>query len=145
MGRKTQSYLHVTIQFSALFFIILSGPVFLSGVYIIVEISGLLLGVWSVWTMRKSYISIFPEPHKKFILVEQGPYRIIRHPMYLALFLVLLPMVIEKPVPVRICMIGIFIVNQLIKLLYEEKLIEKEIPGYQEYKNRTWRLIPFLF
>ncbi len=145
MKRKTQSYLHVIIQFSALFYIILSGPLLLSGISAIVEISGFLLGVWSVWVMRKSYITIFPEPDNKCILIEQGPYRIIRHPMYLALFLVLVPMVIEGPTPVRICVISIFTVNQVFKLLYEENLIRKKIPGYREYKNKTWRLIPFLF
>lgn len=145
MERKTQSYLHVIIQFSALFYIILSGTVMLSGFCIIIEFSGILLGGWSVWVMRKSYITIFPEPDNKFVLIEQGPYRIIRHPMYLALFLVLVPMVIEEPTPVRICVTGIFALNQVLKLLYEEKLIREKIQGYTDYENKTWRLIPFLF
>lgn len=145
MPKQIRSYIHVIIQFGIIFYLFFTGPVFASGFLLGIEIAGIFLGLWAIWLMRHSYLSIFPEPDSKFKLIEKGPYRIIRHPMYTALFLSLIPLVVEFPDTLRIFVMILFIINQIFKLLYEERLIENYIPEYLEYKKRTWRVLPYIY
>ena len=145
MPREVRSYVHVVIQFGLIFYFFLTGPFLLTSFLLISEISGIFLGFWSVWVMRKSVISIFPDPDPEMRLIRKGPYKVIRHPMYTALFLVLIPLVISEPTVYRLIALVVFIVNQIFKLLYEEKLLIEKIPGYKEYSRTTSRVIPFVF
>ncbi len=145
MNKRFRSYLHVVIQFSTIVYLIYSEPSFAQSFWLGIEIIGFILGLWSVWVMRKSVFSVFPDPEPAFILIENGPYKFIRHPMYLALFLVLIPLVISFPIINRIILMVIFTINQILKINYEEKILLKKISGYKQYTQRTKRLIPFLY
>lgn len=146
MRKKSfRSYIHVLIQFSTLFYILLSGSLLAKNYLLVLELLGIFVGTWSVFVMRNSYLTIFPEPNSQFHLVQKGPYKIIRHPMYLGLFLVIIPIIIENPTNARIIAGIIFTCNQIIKLLYEEKLISKKVKGYTKYMKNTWRIIPLIF
>ena len=48
-------------------------------------IAGLALALWAFISMRRSNFSVMPEPVSGGELVERGPYRLIRHPMYTCL------------------------------------------------------------
>lgn len=39
----------------------------------------------------------------------------------------------------------ILLINQLIKLNFEEKMLEKKFENYKSYRRETKRLIPFLY
>jgi protein-S-isoprenylcysteine O-methyltransferase Ste14 len=143
--RSIRSYIHVSIQFTTLFYIILSGSLLIENYLIAIEFTGIVLGVWAVIVMRHSYLTIFPEPNSTFNLVKKGPYKIIRHPMYLALFLVIIPLIIDNPTNYRIIAGILFAINQIIKLLYEEKLIISKVEGYSKYMHKTWRILPLIF
>lgn len=145
MNKGIRSYLHVIIQFSAIAYILFSGPKFAVSFLILVELAGLFLGVWALWAMRKSVLSVYPDPEPGFSLIENGPYKLIRHPMYLALFLFLVPLVLSFPTEYRILVLIIFTVNQFLKLHYEENILLKKIRDYKLYSQRTKRIIPFLY
>ncbi len=145
MTKTFRSYVHVTIQFGIIFYFIVKGPVFASGVLLGIELTGIFLGLWAIWAMRHSYLSIFPEPAHGFNLIEKGPYYLIRHPMYTALFITLIPLVIANPAWDKLAAILFFIVNQVLKLIYEEHLIQEHVPDYSDYMKRTWRILPYVF
>jgi protein-S-isoprenylcysteine O-methyltransferase Ste14 len=95
--------------------------------------------------MRKSDLTIFPEPGNKMRLISKGPYKIIRHPMYTALFIIFIPFLIYDFTFIRLGVMVIFTINQVLKLFYEEKLLDKRDSGYRKYMNKTWRLVPYIF
>jgi protein-S-isoprenylcysteine O-methyltransferase Ste14 len=135
----------VFLQFAGIALLIFSESPIAKGYLIIPEAAGILLAIWAVWVMRRSKLTAMPEPHPDGKIIANGPYSIIRHPMYASLFLVFIPLVISYPSAGRIIILIIFTVNQIAKLLYEEKLIQKMYPEYDAYAKKTWRIIPILF
>jgi protein-S-isoprenylcysteine O-methyltransferase Ste14 len=79
-------------------------------------------------------------------VVDTGLYGIVRHPMYSATVLMFLsvPLVLGSVFSFLIFLAYPFIIAARIK--DEEKLLESELEGYAEYKQRVkYRLIPFIW
>ena len=141
-----KSYTFVFVQFACLGLFAITGPLFPENIILlIVELFGLLLGVWAVLTMGLGRFNITPDPLESSRLVAQGPYSLIRHPMYLALLLVTAPLVTTGLILVRAVLWVILLVDLLLKLNYEEGLLSAQIKGYSEYRQKSYRLIPFIY
>jgi protein-S-isoprenylcysteine O-methyltransferase Ste14 len=141
-----KSYAFVFIQFACLGSFVITGPIFPENIILlIVELLGIALGVWAVITMGLGRFNITPDPLESSRLVTQGPYSLIRHPMYLALLLVTAPLVTTGLSLVRAVLWVILLVDLLLKLNYEEGLLSAQINGYSEYSQKSYRLIPFIY
>jgi protein-S-isoprenylcysteine O-methyltransferase Ste14 len=84
---------------------------------------------------------------KDLELVSDGPYRILRHPLYLGLFLlsVGVPMFFRNPVAL-IFTVGCVgtLINQ--RMILEEESMEATIgERYREWKRSRYRFIPFIY
>lgn len=140
------SILFVFIQFLCLAVIGLTGSVFANPLlFLLIELLGLFLGIWAVLTMRIGYFNIAPEPLTWSRMVSRGPYRIIRHPMYLALLLTTIPLVISDFSSLRLVVWFILLVNLILKMGYEEGLLQKQFPDYAHYRTQTARLVPGIY
>ena len=105
----------------------------------------LFVGFWAIYTMRKSKFTISPIPREKAQLLEDGMYGFIRHPMYLAVLLLCLGFLLQNPDKVNILVYSILFADLLIKLHWEEKLLEEKFEGYKNYQLKTKKIIPFIF
>jgi protein-S-isoprenylcysteine O-methyltransferase Ste14 len=102
------------------------------------------LRVWARVTLGGNWSArvTLKENHE---LIQRGPYRLIRHPIYSGLLVMILGTVIlvgqvSGFFALFICFLGFWI-----KSRQEEKLLSRHLPGYHEYKARTKALVPFLF
>jgi len=126
--------------------ILVSGPwVAGNGWFLTLELSGILLVVWAIFTMRITKVNVFPEVRTTSRLVTNGPYRWIRHPMYTAGLMILLALVCESFSYWRGFWWVLLAADLVAKLRYEEKLLGEVFDDYEAYRLRTWRLVPWIF
>jgi protein-S-isoprenylcysteine O-methyltransferase Ste14 len=92
---------------------------------------------------ENSFLSRTIEVQENQTVVDTGLYGIVRHPMYSATLLLFLsmPLVLGSALAL-ICFLPYpFLIAK--RLLNEETFLEKELPGYKEYKEKVkYRLIP---
>ncbi|MDO8690779.1 MAG: isoprenylcysteine carboxylmethyltransferase family protein [Dehalococcoidia bacterium] len=105
------------------------------------SIVGLAVSFWAVWHLGPAF-SIVPEVRT---LVRSGPYRWIRHPLYLAGFLIGLGLLAATLSPAAIGLFLGFAGCQALRMGYEEEILAAKLPEYREYRRRTWALLPYVF
>ena len=95
---------------------------------------------------ENTYLSRTIKVQQNQKVIDTGLYSVVRHPMYsvtLILFLSM-PLVLGSVYSFLIFLLYPFIIAKRIK--DEEELLEKELDGYQEYKQKVkYRLIPFIW
>lgn len=113
---------------------------------LILYLVGITLRYTSTILLGK-YFSRDVHVEKNQALVSHGPYRILRHPLYLGLFLlvVAVPTFFNNPVAVVIAMFSMGrVLNRRMEL--EEKNMEKVLgETYKNWKNKRYRFIPFIY
>lgn len=96
---------------------------------------GLMLTVWAGVTMGHS-LSPFPRPPRDAELVERGPFRVLRHPIYVGgvLFFAGLSLVFSVYGLVLTAALALF---WLAKARLEERHLLARFPAYDDYRRRT--------
>lgn len=110
---------------------------------LLLALSG-MVGLWALAANRPGNFNIHPTPHSHGQLIDHGPYRWIRHPMYTAvmLFGAALAMVAASPLSWLLwCMLLAVLLS---KALLEERWMAQKHPAYPTYRARTRRFIPYL-
>ena len=140
------SYTLVAIQFACLLAIVLTGPLLARNpLLLVVEVAALLLGVWAILTVRIDNVNVLPDPRRETVLVQSGPYRWIRHPMYTALLLGTLALVLDWPSTLRWGLWIVLLIDLIIKLHYEERMLLEHFGEYGTYMAGSKRLIPYVY
>ncbi len=83
--------------------------------------------------------SIMPEARR---LVTDGPYRMIRHPLYLSEITILLAMLMQYR---SFAAAGLFVLISGVELLrgkYEEDVLARAFPEFEDYRRHTSFLLP---
>ena len=95
---------------------------------------------------ENTYLSRTVEVQEDQKVIDTGLYGIVRHPMYSATVLLFLsiPLVLGSLLSFAVFLVYPFLIAKRIK--DEEKLLEQELHGYKEYKQKVkYRLIPFIW
>ena len=95
---------------------------------------------------ENTYLSRTIEVQENQKVIDTGLYGIVRHPMYAVTILLFLtiPLVLGSIISFIIFLIYPIIIGKRIK--NEEKVLEKDLKGYTEYKKKVkYKLIPFLW
>ena len=114
---------------------------------IIGVIVALAAAAFSIWAFRYhgSDLTPFPRPVEGMGLIEDGPYRYVRHPMYTSIIFFALGVGLAYANPVAMLSSVAFTVFFMAKSGHEEDMLVAEIPGYRQYRSDVpWRLIPYL-
>jgi protein-S-isoprenylcysteine O-methyltransferase Ste14 len=114
------------------------------GIAVCVCILGLLGAIWARRTLAGNWSSevVFKENHE---LVERGPYRWVRHPIYTSILLMVLGPVLTAGHIASFVGLLFMVSGLWIKLRQEEALMLRHFPAqYAAYRTRVKALIPFV-
>ena len=102
--------------------------------------------MWAVVLKQNSYLSRTIKVEEGQKVVDKGLYGVVRHPMYTATIFLFLSMPLVLGSMVAFFVFLLYPVLIVVRILYEEKVLEKELEGYVEYKKKVrYRLIPFIW
>lgn len=131
---------------SCIVYLLVSGPILASGYAgIFIESLGVFLGLLAIFIMKIGNFNITSRLKVNGKLVTSGPYSFIRHPMYLAQLLALLPLVVDFFSWWRLGAFVLLSIVLLMKIRYEEASLRLRFAEYTAYMMRTKRLLPFIY
>jgi protein-S-isoprenylcysteine O-methyltransferase Ste14 len=93
-----------------------------------------------IWLGRS--FSILPQARK---LVTSGPYKWIRHPLYLSEQIAVVGIMLQFMQPWALLMVASSLALQLWRMRYEERILKRTFPAYSNYAAHTARLIPGVY
>ena len=108
------------------------------------SLAGLSICLWARVALGRNWSSIVVVKvnHE---LVQHGPYRFVRHPIYTGMLLMFLANVLLSGRVGGLFGFGLLAVSFFIKLLKEEQFMLKEFPQtYPAYMQRVKRLVPYV-
>jgi len=109
-----------------------------TGLAMSLTLMGTLLAFWSAWHLGTNF-SLLPQARR---LITTGPYRFVRHPIYLGGLLITIGEVWWRFSPLVIVLNVLFVAAQIVRLRYEEQVLIRAFPEYEAYRSRTSALIP---
>ena len=122
----------------------LDAPLSLRASGVLLTLGAFLFLSRSLNQLGKNYSPLF-DTHRPLCIVDSGPYKYIRHPVYLCNILILLGYVFSS------ASIPVFVFSlwgwgyMLRSIAREEAFLAKEFPGYPAYQKRTWRIVPYVY
>lgn len=113
---------------------------------LVLYVLGFALMAWALITLSRNYQlgGMAPRPEDK--MVVDGPYKLIRHPMYAAALSIALGLACLIQSWAFFCVFLIYLVLILPLIHTEEDVLQKAYgEQYSVYRQRTSKLIPFVY
>lgn len=104
-------------------------------------VAGLITVPLAIFTLNKS-LSVFPTPKRSAVLVQNGIYRFMRHPIYTGVLLFALGFSVYSENTLRLIVFFALFVLFAFKASYEEDLLLKRFPGYKDYMKTSGMFLP---
>lgn len=145
-GLKAFSSILVMFKF-ALFFAILylGGLVPVNFIGMGIQLLGVVLYALAFISFNKKYFTFMPLPKPGAYIIMHGPYSFLRHPMYLAMLLITMPLTYEYFSLKLALLQGGFLVV-LGTLVYIEEYVFGNVDlNYKNYIKYTKMIFPLLF
>jgi protein-S-isoprenylcysteine O-methyltransferase Ste14 len=119
--------------------------VLLSDLSLAIVMAGAACGVWARLTIGTNWSGVvtFKEDHE---LIQSGPYRFVRHPIYTALLFMGLGSALDYGRLYGFILLVLAAGALIWKMRLEEKLMTEHFPErYPAYRRRVKALVPFIF
>ena len=120
------------------------GIIFVMGIILQIPVTIISLKAMMVNTFLESTSRV--QFDRSQIVCKEGPYKIIRHPTYLAILIwcISISMIFETKL---VLIISIIIAGLIVIRTYlEDKMLKEKLKGYEEYSHEVkYRLIPLIW
>jgi protein-S-isoprenylcysteine O-methyltransferase Ste14 len=105
--------------------------------------TGIVIVSLGLFSLRKT-LTPFPSVRRDGVLVTNGIYRFIRHPIYTGIMMVLAGYGLYSAHAGKLVIVVFLAILFYFKSVYEEQMLGNAYPGYEEYRRRTGRFLPRL-
>ena len=145
MSSKRYSYLLVSLQFIFIALLAIHHGLYMpSSFALFIFLIGGGFGFYTLKCNTISNFNIVPEIKENASLITTGAYRYIRHPMYFSVLVMMLGVVVSKPTLFSFFIYVLLVVTLFLKAHKEEILWMEQSSEYQNYRQKTKRIIPFV-
>jgi protein-S-isoprenylcysteine O-methyltransferase Ste14 len=100
-------------------------------------ISGIALALVSLLHLRTAF-SLVPQARS---VVSSGPYRWLRHPLYVSEEIAVIGVLLQHLSPIAVLIVIVHIAAQIGRIRYEEELLSRTFPSYL-LRSARWRVFP---
>jgi protein-S-isoprenylcysteine O-methyltransferase Ste14 len=104
-------------------------------------VGGLALHWWSRSHLKQFYVEDVVVQNEQ-TLVDTGPYRLVRHPVFTSFFAIALGLLLVNPAITTLALALYVFVDFTRAASEEEKLLSGRLAGYAGYIKRTGRFVP---
>lgn len=111
---------------------------------LIILITAAVVGVLAIVNFNQ-WVTPVPIPRNNSKLVTRGIYSVIRHPMYLSVILFVTGGVLYFGAYYSLVLTVFLFLFFRGKINFEERILLEHFPEYKSYKNKTKKLIPFVY
>ncbi len=108
---------------------------------LIFVLCGSAFSAYAVFFLGRS-VSLVAEARR---LVTGGPYRLVRHPLYLGEQIAIAGAVLQYISPFAVFLFAVQVSFQLYRMSCEEKVLSAAFPEYADYARRTRRILPGIY
>jgi protein-S-isoprenylcysteine O-methyltransferase Ste14 len=105
---------------------------------------GLVLRISGLRSLGRHFAVAVQVPEHQ-MLVQEGLYRYLRHPLYLGNLLLMFSLALLLGVTYTWVAVALGVVGVVWRIRIEERLLLEKLPGYAEYRTHTAALIPGLW
>jgi protein-S-isoprenylcysteine O-methyltransferase Ste14 len=110
-----------------------------------IQITAVFIGFWSIFELSKGKISIFPSVKNGAVLIQSGPFKLVRHPIYSCVLIYFSSFLLEE-ISIFSFMFNILLFVVIIsKINLEESLLKAHFENYNNYQEKTFKLIPYIY
>ena len=107
-------------------------------------VAAVVIGTWSFVVLGRN-ATIYPHPVNEATLTDRGPYRLVRHPIYLAVIVGGVGLALASLNTAGVLVALVFIPFFGAKTGFEEDGLVEHVPGYREYRSAIpYRIIPWV-
>lgn len=105
-------------------------------------VPGMAFGVWTLLHNRPGNFNIRPSLHEGGVLVMDGPYALVRHPMYVCVLWLGLAAAVLYATPLKVVLLLMLYAVLNLKAGIEETLLLARFPEYADYLQKVGRFLP---
>ena len=121
-------------------------PLWLMLIGIFLIALGYAFSVWAFVENRFFSSVVRIQKERGHVVCDSGPYRIVRHPGYAGNILALPGIVLALSSLWTLIPVAVALVIIVIRTALEDRTLQEELPGYQEYARRVrYRLFPGIY
>ncbi|CAN5623933.1 hypothetical protein BH11BAC3_BH11BAC3_46160 [soil metagenome] len=108
---------------------------------LVAAIVGLVIIIAALVSLNKN-ISPFPSPRHQAVLITNGVFKFLRHPIYTGILMTISGLGLYTENTLRLLIFLLLLLLFIFKAQYEETLLVNKFPSYADYKKRAGMFLP---
>ena len=136
----------LVVQLLSIAYIIITGPVITSNLVVLsFEVLAFFLVIWTLWTIQYEKFSLYNQKLRKTRLVPKGPFVYVRYPVYTALLMLTVCWLINYINVWRLLVFVVLLITVVRTITHYENILSRNLGDFGLYKQRTYKLFPFIY